>query len=141
MSKVSEFYGGTYISGADLVGQTHRLQVSRVEAEEVGDERERKLVVYFTNAKKGLVLNKTNASALVSVWSDETDEWPGRWLEAFTVPVAFNGRTYDGVRVRPVAETAAPVAVEVPAKPQGVPVSQTKQAMQHAHSIGDDVPF
>ena len=141
MSKVSEFYGGTYITGADLAGKTHRLQVKCVEAEEVGDDRERKLVVYFTNAQKGLVLNKTNASTLVSVWSDETDEWRGRWLEAFTVPVTFNGRTYDGVRVRPVVENTTALMVDPPEKPQGVPASQTKAAMKHAQEIGDGVPF
>ena len=56
------------------------------------------------------MLNKTNASTLVTAWSDETDEWAGRWLEAFTVPVTFNGRTYDGVRVRAVADAPAPAS-------------------------------
>ena len=60
----------------------------------------------FTGAKKSLVLNKTNASTLVSAFGDDTDAWSGRTVELFTVPVNFNGRTYDGVRVRAVEGSA-----------------------------------
>lgn len=135
MPRVSEVYGGTYLTGADLAGKSHRLSIEAVAVEEVGDDRERKLVVAFVGAKKNLVLNKTNASALVSAFGDDTDAWPGNTVELFTVPVNFNGRTYDGIRVRAASEpTPAP-------KPVGVPASQTKAAMQHAHAINEDCPF
>ncbi len=59
--KVSQIYGGTYLSGADLAGKTHQLAIEAVGVEEVGEEREQKLVVAFVGARKSLVLNKTNA--------------------------------------------------------------------------------
>jgi len=134
MAKVSDIYGGTYLTGVDLAGKSYRLPVEAVTVEEIGDEREEKLVVSFRGAKKSLVLNKTNASALVAAYGDDTDAWPGRMVELFTVPVTFNGRTYDGVRIR---------AVELPApKPEGVPASQTRRALEHSHANGlDDAPF
>jgi hypothetical protein len=143
MPKVSEVYGGTYLSGGDLAGQTHRLSIQSVAVEEVGDDREEKLVVAFNGAKKSLVLNKTNASALVSAFGDDTESWIGRNVELFTVPVNFNGRTYDGVRVRSVveAQTSTLMASEAAVKPFGVPATQTKAAMKHAHAIGDGAPF
>jgi hypothetical protein len=135
MPKVSELYGGTYLTGADLAGKSHRLRIEAVAVEEVGDDRERKLVVAFVGAKKNLVLNKTNASALVGAFGDDTDTWTGKSVELFTVRVTFNGRTYDGIRVRTVQE--AP-----PAEPVGVPATQTKRALAHAHDNGlDDAPF
>lgn len=139
MPKVSQVYGGTYLSGADLAGRTHQIRIEAVAVEEVGDEREEKLVVIFVGAKKSLVLNKTNASTLVSAFGDDTDAWVGRQVELFTVPVNFNGKTFDGVRVRAAAEVTTALQFDPPAKPQGVPASQTRAAMQNATS--DDIPF
>jgi hypothetical protein len=146
MPRVSETAGGTYPPGADLAGNSPRRAIASAAVEEIGDDREEKLVVSFTGAKKSLVLNKTNASALVSAFGDDTDSWIGQSVELFTVPVNFNGRTYDGVRVRAVTESlssqlAAVTQSAPPAKPQGVPASQTKAALQHAHANGEDCPF
>ncbi len=52
MPKVSQIYGGTYLSGADLAGKTHQLTIEAVGVEEVGEEREEKLVVAFVGAQK-----------------------------------------------------------------------------------------
>ena len=126
--RVSEVYGGTYLSGAELQGKTHRLQIEAVAVEEIGDEREKKLVVAFVGAKKNLVLNKTNASALVAAFGDDTDGWPGRSVELFTMPVNFNGKIYDGIRVRVVEQvqtsrlmTETPEPAYTPAANDGVP--------------------
>lgn len=141
MPKVSQIYGGTYLSGTDLAGKTHQMTIEAVAVEEVGEGREEKLVVAFVGARKSLVLNKTNASALVSAFGDDTDSWVGRSVELFTMPVNFNGRTFDGIRVRPAA--AAPVAAPAPAAPfGGVPASQTKAALKHSHANElDEAPF
>src|SRR5262245_30239245 len=102
MPKVSEVYGGAYLTGADLTGKSHRLRIDAVTVEQVGDDREEKLIVSFTGAKKSLCLNKTNASTLVSAFGDDTNCWFNQTVELFTVPVNFNGRTYDGIRMRAV---------------------------------------
>ena len=145
MPKVSEVYGGAYLTGADLAGKSHRLPIQSVAVEEVGDEREEKLVVSFTGAKKSLVLNKTNASTLVSAFGDDTDAWSGRTVELFTIPVNFNGRTYDGVRVRAVEESRTstlmvPAAIETPSAMDAVPIATAApEAPPAAPRASDDL--
>jgi len=108
MPKVSDIYSGAYLTGADLAGRTWRMKVFAVAVEEVGDDRESKLVMALDGAKKSLVLNKTNASTLAGAWGNDTEAWLGREVELFTVPVTFSGRTYDGLRVRAVNSAPAP---------------------------------
>ncbi len=60
--------------------------------------------MFISPGKKNLVLNKTNANPLVTAFGDDTDGWPGNTVELFTVPVSFNGKIYDGIRVRVVEQ-------------------------------------
>ncbi len=50
--RVSELYGGRILKRRDLHGQMHQLRIEAVAVEEVGDEREGKLVVYFAGQEK-----------------------------------------------------------------------------------------
>lgn len=140
MPQVSEVYGGSYLTDVDLAGRMYSLTIEAVAVEEVGDERQRKLVVAFKGAQKNLVLNKTNASTLVSAFGDDTDSWLGRFVEVFTVPTTFGGRSYEGIRVRAVVAQTSQLQAPA-AGPVGVPASQTRVAMQHATAIGDGIPF
>jgi hypothetical protein len=160
--KISQEFGGAYLSGPDVPpGQSYRLQAGDVRQESFEDGQT-KLVLGFLNARKSLALNKTNASALAAAYGDDTDGWYGRWLELFSVPTQFNGRAFNGLRVRPIEpppnyrETPdpAPAAAAAPprggqpqsqhtppAAPQGVPATQTRAAMERGHENPDDIPF
>jgi hypothetical protein len=152
--KISEHFGGAYLSGPDVpLGQSFRLQVGDTRIESF-DDGGTKVVLSFLNARKGLPLNKTNASALSAVWGDDTEDWYGRWLELFSVPTTYNGRNYNGLRVRPIEPPpsyrqtpdaapaeAAPTAQQPAAAPVGgVPASQTRAAMLHEAGT-DEIPF
>ena len=90
--KVSEYYGSTYLSGADLQGKTHRLQVADVVAEEIGDTVVigispdlPKLLAKFTEKQK---LNFTLLSDPDHAVADKYGVWG---------PKKFMGREYDGI--------------------------------------------
>lgn len=93
------------------------LTMDRVDLEDVGSagDTEMKPVLYFRETDKGLVLNKTNASTISSLYSPETDEWRGKKIALFSQEVDFQGRQVLAIRVR-MKKPAAPQSVAVAAK-------------------------
>jgi hypothetical protein len=106
MVLISQHFGGSFLTGDDLGGRTYKLQLGGVHIEQFDDGE--KLILAFQNARKSLVLNKTNASTLAAVLGDDSEGWYGAWVEAFTVPVNFNGKMFQGVRLRVIERPAVP---------------------------------
>lgn len=82
--KYAECYKGNFIEAADLSGKSVELAIERVEAPNTvkcDDGRViEKPVVYFTGAKKGLILNKTNAKRIILFYCPDKatfEEWAG----------------------------------------------------------------
>ena len=122
-----------YLKAADLQGRNIAVQISGVQMEDVGsdDKPERKPVVYFSGAKKGLVLNKTNALTISEVFGPETDNWLGVKVQLFATRVPFQGRMVDAIRLtvprEPPAGAAKPAAAAPPpvAHPAPAPAGDT----------------
>jgi hypothetical protein len=72
----------------------------------VSGDGETKPVLYFVGKKKGLVLNKTNATKLSAAYGDETDEWAGKDVILYPDQATFQGRVVDCIRVRVPAKVA-----------------------------------
>jgi hypothetical protein len=91
-----------------------------------------KLVVYFKGAKKGLVLNVTNANMIAEiVGTEEMDEWAGKQIVLYPARVDFKGKRVPAVRVDyPTANNNKP-AVPAAAPPPS----------PAAYDPDDDVPF
>ena len=114
--RVSDAFPSKFLKADDLQGRTVKLTIDHVEMDEVGDDR--KPIVYFQDAKKGLVLNVTNARAIAALAGDEMSTWGDMPIELFSTPVSFQGRTVDAIRVRPLdpahAKKTAPAATSTP---------------------------
>jgi hypothetical protein len=95
---------------ADLNGKTITLTIAKLVVEELGhgNEKERKPVLYFQKATKGLVLNRTNAMTIASLYGDESDDWPGKRISIYPTRVRAFGSMQDTIRVRE----------EIPAEPK-----------------------
>ena len=94
----NEMFPSNFIKASDLQGQARRLIMDRVESEEVGEDF--KPILYFRGAKKGLVMNKTNANLIAAAYGPETDGWIGKEIELFPTQTEFKGQTVDCLRVR-----------------------------------------
>jgi hypothetical protein len=112
--KVSEEFPSKYLKAADLNGAQPTLQIAEVVKEEVGQDKQKKMVLYFQDRKKGLVLNKTNSAALAAKFGDDTTDWVGKNAQLFTELVHFQGRTTDGLRVRPMVTLKQELSDEIP---------------------------
>jgi len=116
--RISEAYPSKYLKAADLDGQDRAVSIRACIQEELGQgaEMETKPVLYFNAGQKGLVLNKTNATAIAEDYGDDTEAWVGREIALFIQKVSFQGKLMPAIRVRTQA-TPQPVVQRAPAPP------------------------
>jgi len=98
----SAFDQSKYLSAADL-SQEMKLRIKTVTVETVrgqGSAQEQKPIVWFTNHKKGLVLNKTNNRTLRSALGDDMEKWANAIIIVFPTQTDFGGKLVGALRVR-----------------------------------------
>ncbi len=131
---IDTLFPSSYLKAEDLAGRRHRLAMAKVVQEEIGGEP--KVLVYFQGAKKGLVLNKTNAYVLADAFGTETDGWVGQVAELYPTKVNFQGRLVDAIRLEPVVGKATKQAegtlpIQTAERPNG----------RLADDLNDSIPF
>jgi hypothetical protein len=94
----SDYDQSRFLNADDLNGGERKFKIKNVTVEEVG--KEDKLIVWFTNSKKGLVLNKTNNRVLREKFGDDVAGWKEQIIILFSMMVPFQGRMTPGLRVR-----------------------------------------
>jgi hypothetical protein len=113
--KKSDIFPTRFIKATDIGDSEINAVILGTKIEELGDERERKLIVYFNGlpadlAEKGLVVNATNFDRLAHCCKNEdTDMWPGNTVTLYTELVSFKGKTGPAVRVKAPAKPSTPV--------------------------------
>ncbi len=119
MTTVSDAFPSNYLKAADLNNRTIKLKIDKVIFEEIGQNTDKKPVMYFEKVKKGLVLNKTNATEIAATHGETMEGWTGMEIELFEQMVPFQGQNVAAIRVRAVAEPA-PAATADPNDPLGI---------------------
>lgn len=129
MAKLSEMFPSRWLRAEDLNGEDRLLEIDRVLVERIGQgpEASDKYVIYFSDEKKGLVLNKTNALVLAKLYGDDTDEWEGKRITLFPCDVQFKQEMVSAIRIRP--RVPKPAKSSKPAPPSEVEAS------------AEDIPF
>jgi len=92
-----------YVTAADLAGQDKTVTIASVAQEELtmqGGVKETQWIVSFAEAKKKLVLNKTNAKLIAAHHGDESDDWIGKQVTLYPTQCKFGRETVDCIRVR-----------------------------------------
>ncbi|MEW6744775.1 MAG: hypothetical protein AB1486_18635 [Planctomycetota bacterium] len=93
------FYPSRWLK-ADDIGEHMKVKVLKLTKEEVQDETVPVLHMTAENQKlKPLILNRTNSGTMIELFGKETDNWIGKEIELFTVPMpsATRGRA---IRIR-----------------------------------------
>lgn len=93
-----------FLSGDELNGEI-TVTIERVVNEEVfnpsSNSKETALALYFKGAKKGIVLNKTNAKTIAKVvGSPMIEEWVGKKIIIYPKAGKFFGEQMQVVRVK-----------------------------------------
>lgn len=99
---VNLIYPSKYLKAADLGERQVTVTIKSAAMEDLGygAEKERKLVIYFERATKGLILNRTNAMIIASMYTPETDNWVGNAIILYSARVKAFGAWHDAVRVK-----------------------------------------
>jgi hypothetical protein len=107
-----------------------------------GADQEKKLVVWFTNSKKGLPLNRTNNRTIRGAYGDDTAGWPGKIITVFPTQAPFRGNMVGALRVRiPPKEnpriTTGPQATK-PAKAAAMPAPAPEPELEQDLDLDSD---
>ena len=124
---LDDFFPTKYMKAAELNGQIHTLNVSHIEAAEVGGEQ--KPIVHFSDTDKLLVLNKTNALVIAKRHGTDMATWKNFPLEVYPENVTFKGSIVEAIRVRlPLSQATGGLG-----KPAGMPSAEKE--------TDNDIPF
>jgi hypothetical protein len=97
----SNYDQSRYFKAEDVTTEK-KLRIQNVSEELIGmgAEKEKKLVVWFTNDEHGLVLNRTNNRTIRSTFGDAVDGWANKIIVLFPTQADFRGRMVRALRVR-----------------------------------------
>lgn len=93
---------------ADDIGNNFWTMTIRDVEMKAFDNGERKLAIAFEDHDKTLLLNMTNARAISDLYGGGTDHWIGRQIMLFTMPVDYQGKKVNAIRVRAPAPQGGP---------------------------------
>lgn len=132
-----------FFKAADLKGEK-KFRMKNVTEELVGTEgqKEKKLVVWFPNDERGLVLNKTNNRTIRSAYGDDTAGWVGKIVVVFPTMVDMRGKMTPALRVRippPKAAAAAPAPEPVQSGNGAAAVAPTQKLMAAAPPVDPEL--
>jgi arabinogalactan endo-1,4-beta-galactosidase len=96
--KLSSAFPSQYIKAADLQGKSVTVKIDRVETDLIGSDK--KLILYFIGKERGMVLNRTNANKIATLYGEETNDWQNQSIVLFEAMVDFKGDTVPAIRVR-----------------------------------------
>lgn len=154
---INTAFPSKYLRSDDLQGRSVRVTIDHVVIEPMNDGTS-KPIIYFRGKEKGMVLNRTNATAISEDFGSNTDMWPGQILELFSMKVSFQGQMKDGLRCRavfpprsqqataparpigpPQPHASAPIAQHQPPRQEFAPVDSFPN--ENSNDFNDDIPF
>ena len=108
--KLEEMFPSKYIKGQDLQGRPVNVTITRIQPEKMRPNPQspelQKFVLHTAEGKKGVVLSKTLASQIAEILeSDESDDWIGKKVTLFPVPIVVAGVQRVAIRARKFVDT------------------------------------
>jgi len=98
---IDKAFPSKFLTAGDLEHEYEIVTIVNTKMEKVGQDGEKKPVVYFDEFEKGLVLNKTNKEAIKEVTgSADTDVWRGKKITLYGTEVAWGDKMVEAIRIR-----------------------------------------
>jgi hypothetical protein len=129
MLLASDFDKSKYFKAADIDNEK-KFRIKAVTSDVLTDKKgnkENRLIVWFTNDERGLVLNKTNNRTLRGAFGDNTAEWVKHIVVVFKV-MASNGEPGLRIRIPPPKQAAATAPTATPPSGNGAAKAQPPAA-------------
>jgi hypothetical protein len=142
-------YAGRYLKSADLdlrsPTDTLPVTIKSTAVEEVGQDREERLVVTFEKRFHGkvkpLILNASNYKTLRTAFGADVKAWIDEIVELYIVPTFFNGEHREGIRLRvpTQAQRAAAQQAQRPPKVQRASEPPAPATAPDEPDLNDDI--
>lgn len=99
---VNDIFPSKYLKAHDLGGKSYTLTIREATLEKLGhgQEQELKLAIAFEKATKLMLLNRTNAMIVASMYGPETDGWIGKAVTVYSARVKAFGAWHDALRIK-----------------------------------------
>jgi len=111
--KLQDVFPSRFFKGEDFP-EPRLLTIAKVTVERIknDDGESTKPVLWFEESEQGMVVNKTNFTAMINITGHEdSDEWIGGQVVLVREVVAFGGRMVPALRLkRPKSRAPQPVA-------------------------------
>ena len=135
MVLASDFDKSKYFRAEDLQSEK-KFRIKEVTVDQIANED--KLIVWFTNDKRGFVLNKTNNRVLRAAFGNDVSNWKDEVLIIFPTMVPFGGKTVPALRVRipPPKQAAATGDGQAVAAPPQQPSRSTQSVQRQLDEFG-----
>jgi len=118
----SNYDQSRFLKAQDLTTEK-KFRIKNVTEEEIGigKDKERKLVVWFTNDARGLVLNRVNNRTIRGAFGDNCESWTGKIIIVFPTMAEFRGEMKPALRVRIPPPKQAAAGNSQSTKDDGIP--------------------
>jgi hypothetical protein len=138
---ISEVYQSSsdFLKADDVGGNMWTVTIKDIGMKDF-DDGSRKLLIQFVELDKGLVLNKTNADTIGALYGTNTDGWVGKPVMLFTMPVDYQGKKVQAIRVRAPAQQQTPQRMS-PNAPLNAPPPRQFDDRNPPPIADADIPF
>ena len=142
----SNLYPSKYVGSDDLRGNHVTVTIQELKLESLKDRnglQQMKPVLYFQNAKKGLVINKTNLKSLQAILgSKNSRDWVGKKIVLFSIPVQFGDEMRQGIRIFKPESNSNGAANKVEAAPPALdPDDDVPDSFETGDVPDQEIPF
>jgi hypothetical protein len=101
--KRDDVFPSKYLKAIDLKGEARIVEIDHAPLQmlkNTNGEEQKKVVLYFTGAKKCMPLNMTNFDAVADICGEDTENWPRKRIELYPATTQMGGKIVDCVRIR-----------------------------------------
>lgn len=103
-------YPGKYVKAAEFKGRDVTVTIESIEPRHelsrTDGTNEHKPILRLKGKQKAMVLNKTNAQTIASMYGPEAMEWIGKRITLYSAKVRAFGKMHDAIRIRDEAPAA-----------------------------------
>ena len=141
MALLASSYDESRFFRAEDLKEEKLLKIKGVTEEMVGQgaDQSQKLVVWFTNSKKGLALNRTNNRTIRGAYGDDVVGWSGKIIVLYPTTAEFRGKMGPAMRVRIPPPKEAYKATASPPKQTPKPVDEELDDFDDPDQLDDDI--
>lgn len=102
---VRSLFDKAYLYAYDLQGRDVTVTIAKVVGGTLvgtGGKSNKKPIIFFEGAKKGLALNITNARTIAAMYGGfQAEAWVGKRITLYPTTTQFGSQTCDCIRIRP----------------------------------------